>query len=148
MRCLAGCTILLHSKEKTQEETENFRGSHSCGQNRAEVRRCQFCFQPHRPGMCLCVVWWELVIIKASCLPGGNTISSSHCLCPSWSSASSQYGAERANITDTGEVPPGSCLKVSTVVPMLPAQRELETESQSWHPVDWSKPTLLKADCP
>lgn len=97
--CLAGCIALLHSEGKTQEEIGNVRGPPSCGQSRGEVRRCQFCFQPHHPGTCLCAVRWELEVIKASSLPGGNTMGSSHCLCPSQSSASSQQGAELANVT-------------------------------------------------
>lgn len=97
--CLTGCIVLLHSEGKTQEEIGNFRGPPSCGHSRGEGRRCQFCFQPHHPGTRLCVVQWELVIIKASCLPGGNTMGSSHCLCPFRPSASSQQGAELANVT-------------------------------------------------
>lgn len=88
--CLAGCVVILHSKGKTQEEIGIFRGPPSRGHSRGEVRRCQFCSQPHHPGMCLRAVRWELTIIKASCLPGGNAMGSAHCSCPSWSSASSQ----------------------------------------------------------
>lgn len=97
--CLAGCIVFLHSEGKTQEKIGNFMGPPSYGHSRGEGRRCQFCFQAHYPGTCLCAVQWELVIIKPSCLPGGNTMGSSQCLCPFQSSASSHQGTELANAT-------------------------------------------------
>lgn len=131
--CFAGCIVLLHSEGKTQEETGMF-GVHLHVAT-AEERSVLLAATPPRHVPACCTMGtgdYKSFLLTWRQHNGLQSVLVPFLICSilpegSWAG---RYD---------WEVPPGNWLKVSTAVP---------TESQSQHPVSWSIPTLLKANCP